>query len=96
MINERNKFNNKIEDDVAFGLYVEEHIPIAYDNNLFLHSLVFYLNYLDNGWNSNINDFINFFNTNNNKLNYICYRNKTNNRDEDVKIMDYIYTNMLK
>jgi hypothetical protein len=95
MICERNKFTDKIEDDVAIGLYVQENIPIAYDHNLSLSNRVFYTHTLENGWNSTVHDMINYKNKNDHLFNYyICYRNKTNNRNEDVKIMDYICTQL--
>lgn len=88
MIDEIYKFNHNIPDDVAFGLFVEENIPIAYNHNLSMCNLVFYTNRLSNGYNSNLIDFINF--EKNNNLNSICYRNSLANRDEDVNIMNYI------
>ena len=92
MINEKEKFNHKLEDDVAFGLFVEENISSAYENNLLLSPFVFYTNSLENGYNTILNDVINFLNKNKdeNKLKYICYRNSLANRNEDAKIMDYI------
>jgi len=93
MIAERRKFNPTIPDDVSFGLFVEEHIPIAFDNTLKLAPVVFYTHTLCNGYNSNLTDFINF--KNNNNVDYIIYRNKTANRYNDVKIMRYICDNIL-
>ena len=99
MIDDIQKFTDRIADDVAIGLYVEENVPEAYDNNLNMAPFVFYTDKLVNGWNSNVNDFIDFSNkTNyktNDKLNYICYRNKTNNRNEDINIMEYIYNHII-
>ena len=88
MIDEKYKFNYMIEDDVSFGLFVEQHMPIAFDNTLKLAPFVFYTSTLSNSSNSNLNDFINF--RKNNNLNYIFYRNSNANRYNDVKIMSYI------
>lgn len=94
MVDDMHKFTDQIADDVAIGLYVEENVPEAYDNNLAMGPYVFYTHTLANGWNSNVNDFIDFLNKTNNKtndkLNYICYRNKTSDRNEDVNFMNYI------
>ena len=90
MVDEINKFDNTLSDDVAFGLYVEDNIPSAYDHNLSLKNLVLYSNSLINGYNTKLNDFINFIKKDDNKINYICYRNSLEDRYEDVKIMDYI------
>ncbi len=93
MIAEMHNFNHMIEDDVSFGLFVEQYIPIAFENNLKLAPFVFYTHTLCNNYNSNVNDFIHF--EKNNDLNYIIYRNKTANRHNDVKIMSYICDNIL-
>ena len=93
MIAEMRKFNHTIEDDVSFGLFVEEHIPIAFDNTLKLAPVVFYTHTLCNGYNSTLNDFIDF--KKNNNVDYIIYRNKTANRHNYVKIMRYICDNIL-
>jgi hypothetical protein len=94
MIHERLKFNPTLEEDVSFGLFVQQHVPSAFDNTLTLLQRVFYTHTLSNGYNSNLNDFINF--KENNNLDYIIvYRNKTGNRYNDVEMMRYICDNIL-
>lgn len=94
MIDELHKFNHTIEDDVAFGLFVEDNIPEAFNHNLKLGPFVFYTHTLNNGWDSKLGDFESF--ANKNQLKYICYRNKTNSREEDSKIMEYICNNIIR
>jgi len=94
MTSELNKFTDQVADDVAFGLFVEDNCPQAYDHNLSTGQYTFYTHTLANGWNSNLNDFIDFINENRKNF-YICYRNKTNNRNEDANIMEYICDNIL-
>jgi len=88
MIEQRHKFNHTIEDDVSFGLFVEENMPIAFENDLKLAPFVFYTSALCNCKNA-IGDALNDF-ANNNNLNYIFYRNSSNNRYTDVMIMNFI------
>jgi hypothetical protein len=92
MINEMHKFNHSLADDVAFGHFVEENIPQAFDNDLYFRKHVFYTNTLKNGYNSSLKNFILFPN----KSNYIFYRNSLKNRYEDANIMNYICDNILK
>lgn len=96
MTSELNKFTDKIADDVAIGLYVQDNCPEAYDHNLSTKSYTIYTHTLANGWNSNVNDFIDFMNKNPDRKDfYICYRNKTSSRNEDANIMEYICDNIL-
>jgi len=91
MTHELNKFTDKIEDDVAIGLYIEENIPNAFNHNFSIAPFVFYSINLKNGWNSTYKDFIEYFIENPDLFNNnICFRNKTNDRNEDIKMMDFI------
>lgn len=93
MIEKIDLFNHTIEDDVSFGLFVEEHIPDAFNHDLKMGKYVLYSNSLENGYNTKLDDFINFIKNNEDK--YIYYRNSLSDRFEDVKIMDYICNNLL-
>jgi hypothetical protein len=96
MISRMNDFNHSLPDDVAFGLFVQEYNPNAFDNDLKLTSHVFYTHTLNNGWNSTVSDFIYYMIQKYNKNPpFIFYRNKTNNREEDVNIMNYICNNII-
>jgi hypothetical protein len=93
MIEKIDLFDHNIEDDVSYGLFVDEHIPDAFNHDLGTGKYVLYSNSLENGMNTKLDDFINFIK--NNENNYIYYRNSLSDRYEDVKIMDYICNNLL-
>ena len=93
MIEKIHLFNHNIEDDVAFGLFIQEHLPCAFNHNLKMNKYVLYNNRLPNGYNTNLNDFIDYIK--NDKSNYIYYRNSTNNRFEDANIIHYICNNLI-
>jgi len=96
MISQINDFDHSLPDDVAIGLFVQQYNPNAFDNDLKISSDVFYLNYLNNGWNSTTSDFIYYMTQKYNKNPpFVFYRNKTSNREEDVNIMNYICDNIL-
>ena len=95
MIQEKHLFDHSLPDDVAFGVYVRDHCPEAFNNDLKLGPFVYYISDLPSGWNATLEEFIHFV-KNNNTSKYIYYRNKTHNRMEDVKIMDYICTHLIK
>jgi len=95
MIHEKDNFDYSIPDDVAFGLFVTKYCPIAYNNDLKMAPFVYYTSDLPSHWNATLEEFIQFAREKKN-LDFICYRNKTNNRLEDVQIMKYISTSMLE
>jgi hypothetical protein len=95
MITQINNFNHNLPDDVAIGLFVEQYFPKARVNDLSTDPFTFHTRNLANGWNSTLDDFITYINNNDNKQPFIFYRNKTNNRQEDIKIMSYICDNIL-
>ena len=94
MIEKINLFNHMIEDDVSFGLFVEDHIPHAFDHDLKTGKYVLYSCALKpNGYHTKLNNFISFIEKNGSD--YVYYRNSLSDRYEDVKIMNYIVNNLL-
>jgi hypothetical protein len=104
MTKELNKFTempNDMADDQAIGLYVQKNCPQAFDHlsikpfdHLSIKPSIFYTHTV-NGLNSTLNDFIDYMNKNPDHNSVILYRNKTNNRNEDANIMEYICDNLL-
>jgi hypothetical protein len=60
MIENIDLFNHNIEDDISYGLFVGEHIPDAFNHELKMGKHVLYSNSLENGYNTKLDDFINF------------------------------------
>lgn len=96
MIHEQEKFDHSDPDDVAFAVFVTQHCPQAYDNDIRLRPFFYYTIGLPSGWDATLQEMIQFANQNGNKFHFICYRNKTHDRLEDAKIMDYICTNLIE
>jgi hypothetical protein len=96
MIDSIDKFNHQLPDDVSIGIFITKNYPESYDNNIALKNYIFYSSRLPQTMkDSKVEHIKRFFNNTNHEPNYICYRNSTNDRFEDVKIMDYICNHII-
>lgn len=95
-------FDHSVWDDQAFGIYIAKFLPCALNHELSIkpygghNGHILYSRQTPAGENTRLQNFIEFSETKNlRSSSVIFYRNRTNNRLEDVNIMDYICNHLL-
>jgi len=95
-------FDHSVWDDQAFGIYIAKFVPSALNHELYIkpyggpNGRILYSIQTPAGENTMLQNFIEFSESSNIRgSSVIFYRNRTLNRLEDVKIMDYICNHLL-